>query len=88
MAFLGLYLTTDFGPFNFPRGLEQFIQVQPWDTWPGLAGFKRKPVAIGAESHAKGQSATKTTDTLLSTTPFVQMKWIQLSSHSLGSFRG
>lgn len=61
---------------------------QPWDTWPGLAGFTKKTVVIEAESLAKGQSASKTDDTLLSTTPFAQMKWIQLSSHSLGIFRG
>lgn len=37
----------------------------PWSTLPGLAGFKKETVAIGAESRAKEKSATETTDKLL-----------------------
>lgn len=37
----------------------------PWNTSPGLAGFKKETVAIGAESRAKEESATETADKLL-----------------------
>lgn len=36
----------------------------PWNTSPSLAGFKKEAVAIGAESRAKEERATETTDKL------------------------
>lgn len=63
MAFLWWYLTTDSGLLTFPEVQGSLCRPlaasQRWDTQPGLAGFKKKAVAIGAERHAKAQSATR-----------------------------
>lgn len=84
---------TDFGRFNFPRGLEQ--SVQDTGCSPALGQTLGQVWQVAKRLLPREQRAIPRNGVpprLLTScsplTPSGQMKWIQLSSHSLGTFRG